>query len=403
MGKACRYIYRDRRECTEEAYPGSELCILHMKLPDDDDPDRVMINMLKEDKVEEKIDSDDFNFEGAKLPEVDFFTKRIKGPVNFMDTKIREDALFDKAMIKGDILFSGAVVGGELKFSNSMITGNVLLNRMVIGGSAWFEGCKIGGTLRFSGSEIKRDIRFSGAQVVGTADFKRTKSGGSLSFKKGMIGGSLHASGIQIEGGVFFDGAKINGSFRIDSSKIGNDATFERARIEGDVDLFLADIKGLINFERARFGMPKAQEKACRKAKQRYQEESDFEKVDHYYYLEMEAKRKQKHWLKKFLELPVQYVFGYGTKWQAVMLSWFIVVFGCALIYWFFGGVETNIPDIQLNWWRYIYFSVATVTTLGYGDYHPIRGFEILASFEAIFGTFMWAAFITIFARKYMR
>ncbi|MBU1625938.1 potassium channel family protein, partial [bacterium] len=125
--------------------------------------------------------------------------------------------------------------------------------------------------------------------------------------------------------------------------------------------------------------------------------------VDRYYYLEMVAKRKHKHFLKRYPELLVQYLFGYGTKWQPVMLSWFAVVFGSALIYWLGGGVATSLPDIKLNWWRYIYFSISTVTTLGYGDYHPVEGFEILACIEAIFGTFIWAAFITIFARKYMR
>jgi hypothetical protein len=42
--------------------------------------------------------------------------------------------------------------------------------------------------------------------------------------------------------------------------------------------------------------------------------------------------------------------------------------------------------------------------TPGYGGYKPVPGFyQNLASFEAIFGTFMWAAFIATFARKYMR
>jgi len=53
---------------------------------------------------------------------------------------------------------------------------------------------------------------------------------------------------------------------------------------------------------------------------------------------------------------------------------------------------------------QYIYFSVVTAATPGYGGYHPNPGFyQGLASFEAIFGTFMWAGFIATFARKYMR
>ncbi|MFB0563402.1 MAG: hypothetical protein ACETWM_19555 [Candidatus Lokiarchaeia archaeon] len=43
-----------------------------------------------------------------------------------------------------------------------------------------------------------------------------------------------------------------------------------------------------------------------------------------------------------------------------------------------------------------------SAATPGYGGYSPRPGFEILAAFEAVFGTFIWAAFIATFARKYM-
>lgn len=55
------------------------------------------------------------------------------------------------------------------------------------------------------------------------------------------------------------------------------------------------------------------------------------------------------------------------------------------------------------------YFSVAAVATPGYGGYYPkpaiwgLPSYQILATFEAIFGTFMWVAFIATFARKYIR
>ncbi|MFC1980697.1 ion channel [Chloroflexota bacterium] len=51
-----------------------------------------------------------------------------------------------------------------------------------------------------------------------------------------------------------------------------------------------------------------------------------------------------------------------------------------------------------------LYFSVVTSATPGYGGYKPEPGgFQILATIQAIFGTFMWAAFIVTFARKFMR
>lgn len=86
------------------------------------------------------------------------------------------------------------------------------------------------------------------------------------------------------------------------------------------------------------------------------------------------------------------------ASWRRAILLWIsviLVVF--PFLYAVFNGVEVDsISD-------YIYFSVVTATTLGYGDFHPIGIGKIFASMEAIFGTFMWAVYIAVFSRKYMR
>jgi hypothetical protein len=52
----------------------------------------------------------------------------------------------------------------------------------------------------------------------------------------------------------------------------------------------------------------------------------------------------------------------------------------------------------------YIYFSIVSAAIPGYGGLNPKVGiYRGIAGFEAILGTFMWAAFITTSARKYMR
>ena len=142
-----------------------------------------------------------------------------------------------------------------------------------------------------------------------------------------------------------------------------------------------------------------AQEDACRTARKTQERIGDRVSADYHFYREMEAKRKQKNPIIIFLELPVQYIFGYGVHPWRVIATWLLTVFALAFVYWIGNGVEAADSFLE-----YLYFSVVTAATPGYGGYKPAPGFyQGLASFEAIFGTFMWAAFIATFARKYMR
>jgi hypothetical protein len=78
---------------------------------------------------------------------------------------------------------------------------------------------------------------------------------------------------------------------------------------------------------------------------------------------------------------------------------WVIAGQPVAFVYWIGNGVEAAESLLEC-----IYFSVVTAATLGCEGYNPKPGiYQGLASLEAIFGTFMWAAFITIFVGKYIR
>jgi Ion channel. len=152
------------------------------------------------------------------------------------------------------------------------------------------------------------------------------------------------------------------------------------------------------------------QEECCRLAKIILDKHGNKEKADFHYYREMEAARKQKKLIPRFFEwLLIQSVFRYGTSWYGVLFAWLGVVLLWGFIFFWWDGIRCNVGAQVMNKGfgklvECIYFSVITAATVGYGDYSPKPGiFQFLAGIEAIFGTFMWAAFITIFARKYMR
>jgi hypothetical protein len=281
----CGYVgkYRGKR-CKEEALPNSEYCILHIDFPNDEE-DFERIARRKEEKVKEKVSKGDFNFEGVKLLKFDF---------------------------------SGIKIGGDVDFGYAESKGDIWLRRAEIEGEVWFFRAKIKGDIRFNGTKIKKDVYFREAEISGNAWF----------------------NGVEIEGNAWFD---------------------------------TTEIKGQLTFYNTKFKHPKAQEHACAKAKATFEKLGGREGADYHFYREMEAKRKQKHknfslkpilklirklrlekplhkyteFLEKerhiywgFLELPVQYIFGYGVYPWRVIATWLLTVFSLAFVYWLGHGVE---------------------------------------------------------------
>ncbi|MFC1787227.1 pentapeptide repeat-containing protein [Halobacteriota archaeon] len=290
--KTCAYKFRNGEKCREETWQNSEFCIIHIELPEDEESGEFKrINELKDKKVEEKLIQKEFNFEGAKLFEVDFSGMKIKNTLDFSHAIIRKDALFEGAMIGGDALFEGAMIGGD----------------------ALFEGATIG-----------RDARFGEATILGDALFGR--------------------------------------------ARIGRYALFGRAKIGKIVNFDLTEIKGTLSFKDTTFENPESQEHACRKAKNIWAKLGDRVEENYHHYSEMEAKRKQKNPIIKFLELPIQYIFGYGTKIKPTFIIWFLIVSVSVLSFWIGNGI-----------------------------------YQLVSYILAIIAAIMGALFVTIFARRYMR
>ncbi|MHC1631257.1 MAG: ion channel [Methanotrichaceae archaeon] len=66
--------------------------------------------------------------------------------------------------------------------------------------------------------------------------------------------------------------------------------------------------------------------------------------------------------------------------------------------------VEGNLDLFGLDSaYECVWFSISTAATPGYAMFHPNGFYQLVSGIEAIFGTFLWAAFIATFARKWMR
>lgn len=117
-------------------------------------------------------------------------------------------------------------------------------------------------------------------------------------------------------------------------------------------------------------------------------------------------------WLKENIEDGASFVFytilyhfgRYGEKphyiiaWSSVMVTIFGILYGIGQ------GVDGVGDDGFINASRnYLYFSLVTFTTLGYGDLKPLGWWRIVAGLEAVLGAFSMSYFVVSWMRKVTR
>lgn len=375
--------------CEEEVFENSDYCILHVELPEDEESEEFKrITRLKYKKIQEKISKDDFNFNGINVFRLIFKEKRFNNiNMTFLKAKIKDHVEFYKCEVVGSIIFDGAEIGGHAWFFQSKLWNNVSFVGAIVGLVIFFQHSKLYGDVKldgYSGSIVKK-IWFWGIESDCNVSINNNNIKEKIQFDNGQFGGNIEVIGSTIEGNVNFDDIITKGQIKVDNSKIYGNIQL-KVKPEG------------ITFESTKFKLPKTQEKACRIAKNYWNGEGDRESADYYFYHEMEAKRKQKKWYFRYPEVIIQYCFGYGVYPGRFIVTWISVILVFTVIYSTQSGVNGN-----LGFWSYFYSSVVTAITPGFGTYRPDGIYQLVASVEAILGTFMWAAFIATFTRKYMR
>ncbi len=149
-------------------------------------------------------------------------------------------------------------------------------------------------------------------------------------------------------------------------------------------------------------------EDVYRNIKQALQNEGDYNQAGDFYMNEMYLRRKRCWEEKKLFEWAKSFVIcsviGYGERPVRTIISTGLIILLFALIFSILGDIHAGgEEDSDLNFGNYIYFSIVTFTTLGYGDLHPKGCCRYFAAGEAIIGAFMIALFIFVFGRRMMR
>ncbi len=442
---------------------GHNFCPLHTPFTNDADfQDDGWLWLLKETEVSHKIKLGDFNFEGAKLNwfqtpiqitgDINFNDAEINGYASFENVKIDGDACFQDAKFKGPVIFSGMEITKFANFNGAEFLENVSFDNVhfhkdadfneakfngeitsffkaIFINSAWFNDVKFGeeaesinfnqaifkGCVWFNYTQFGKNVNFKDSKFESDALFVRTKFGGSTTFSNAEFGRRAGFTGAEFGKDVWFEDVKFNGDAIFYDVKFGNrncggnvvfqgsyfrrDAKFNGALFFSNLSIIPIHSLGSVNLSGTMFSSPKMKEDACRVAKNQCINLGDNHEADIYYYNEMEGKRKQKPKCRRWLEyIFIQSIFGYGVKPLRTFCFWVVTILIFALIYYNFQTLESG-----SEFFEYLYFSATTAMTPGFGGYKVITPWQLLALIEAFFGTFMWAAFITIFARKYMR
>ncbi len=395
----CEYKFRNGTTCNEPAMQGSPFCILHIPIPKNNDPLLNQLKELKNQKVREKIILSDFNFEGSQLFELSLNDVKLSYS-NFSDVVFKGIVNFNDSQFYRATDFRGAKFFENSHFFNTLFDGIVRFNDVQFVEFVDFTDAKFLKKANFINVDFQNDVIFMGTHFFGNTHFNLSKFNRITFFsnvifdKKALFArteffNNAEFSGVQFKGMTEFYGTifKCRGVF--DKAIFSDDASFSKVIIED-----------VISFKDARFSHLKSQELACRLAKRKFEEMGDPDEADYYYFKEMVAKRKQKtveiiRWPELVL---MQWIFGYGVYPLRIFISWCGLIFVFALFYWSGNALENASSFIE-----YLYFSLTNAMTPGFGKFEMKSSFMPFAIIEALFGTFMWAAILTLFARKFSR
>ena len=390
---------------------------------------KIIIDLVDMKEIERLIFEEAVDYRRYVFPEipegVDF---------SFAFSVFKGDAQFENATFKGSASFEGATFEEGASFEDATFEEDALFWRAIFKGGASFWGAIFKGRASFLGTIFKGIAWFEEARFEDDALFERATFEEDALFWRAIFKGIAWFKDATFEKGAWFEDATFKGM----ADFLGKRVNFE-CKFYDELNFSNTEFRRgvFIDIPSERFKLPSAEAEACRVQRISYEREGRKDDADRMFVRERRALRraeveeakanvrevkalnptsfgkKVRIWFvikatsnyllakgRSSLEfLLADLTCEYGTNWKRPVILWMLFVFFIfPLLYFILGGI-TKVSSIL----DYLYFSIVTATTLGYGDLQPIGWCKLIASTEAIFGTFMWAVFLVVFARKYMR
>jgi hypothetical protein len=332
------------------------------------------------------------------------------------------------------IEYDHVVISGDFDIRNLNLD-NDEMDLFIINSPISIRYSLIWGSVYLTKAIFKQNVDFLGSIFCCDAYFYESKLAGS-NFQQSIFNGEANFRDTEFVSNAYFNKSIFYCDANFYLSRFSGNAYFNWSQFLDTINFHGSKFMGdSLGFNEALFRDPKAQEEACRRAKNINEMNGNRELASYYFYREMEALRKQKgslsgshflpperersmiseNWsaIKRFFWYDiieyvfVQGIFGYGVHPIRLIISWGIVVISFGILYKAGNGITgaTQLFD-------YFKFSlaiaiapgfIATIINPGSIGYNLSPEYQAAAIIESIFGTFLWAGFIATFARRYMR
>ncbi len=349
---------------------------------------------------------------------VDFTGATFEGSVFFVHATFKRHASFSGATFKGLADFSFATFERGAGFYKATFKGPAGFGSATFKGCTEFNGATFEEDAEFEDAMFKESFeeeysyaRFRGATFEGIADFGGMEEG----FECIFYCDELNFSNAEFRKGVNID--IPSECFKVPEAEAEacrvQKISYERGGRKDDADrMFVRERRALrkAKVEKAKTNVRKAEVESKRRIAFSSPRKVKMvkAKLEAWFVL---IKAISNYLLAKAsssLEfLLADLTCKYGTNWQRPVILWMFVVFALSPLLYLATDLASGSANAKLDYLysylNYLYFSVSNVTPFGYGDLHLTGLKRIVAAAEAIFGTFMWAMFLAVFARKHMR
>ncbi|MEK7482692.1 MAG: pentapeptide repeat-containing protein [Planctomycetota bacterium] len=334
-------------------------------------------------------------------------------PTAIIDTKFYKEGFFGEAMFQQETSFYSCEFQGEAHFHLTLFAGETHFSKTRIKGATLFN------QVRWKGKLNAREAEWTHLQM------ERSVCEDEVDFSQ------LNCSRIDLKfcafkDIVYFQNAIFHKLCDFTGSRFEQKCSFKGAQFLGKVVLSEIDAKNIVlEWNQIQNKLLSEQQKDFILAANEYgtlktifEQQNRYEDMDEAYFCFKQAHRKT---LKISISHPLQTLnsccsyfildlgCGYGTRPLRITMSSLVIIFFFGFLYSLFPNgfvyLAPSTTPISFDWSNAIYFSIATFTTMGFGDWAPHHAgmIRFIVTMEAFVGIFTMSLFVAVFTRKIIR